>query len=217
MFTGIVEEKGQVTARTAGEGYDELVIECVDVLADLSIGHSIAVNGACLTAVKIDDNHFSAQVISETLEKTNLSALKVGSAVNLERAMAVTDRFHGHIVQGHVETVGVVTDIQSQMGEVRMSIAVDGYWLRYCVAKGSVTLDGISLTIAAMNETAITVALIPHTLHLTTLGDKQVGDQINIETDLLARYIERLFEVETLDEEFIINYDKIRGWGYGES
>ncbi len=217
MFTGIIEEKGQVISRTAGDGYDELVIECVEVLADLSVGHSIAVNGVCLTAVKIDQDHFSAQVISETLDKSNLSELSSGSLVNLERAMGITDRFHGHIVQGHVETVGVVTDIRNQVGDVRMSIAVDGFWLRYCIPKGSVTLDGISLTIASMNETTITVALIPHTLHLTTLGDKLVGDQINIETDLLARYIERLFDVESGDEEFVIDYDKIRGWGYGES
>ncbi|MFC1481043.1 riboflavin synthase [Candidatus Neomarinimicrobiota bacterium] len=217
MFTGIVEEKGQVISRTPGNGYDELVISCVEVLADLSVGHSIAVNGVCLTAVKIDNEHFSAQVINETLERSNLSALEAGSTVNLERAMGITDRFHGHIVQGHVETVGVVTNLHNQAGDVRMSIAVDGFWLRYCIPKGSVTLDGISLTIASMDETTITVALIPHTLHLTTLGDKQVGDQINIETDMLARYIERLFEVESMDEEFVIDYDKIRGWGYGES
>jgi riboflavin synthase len=217
MFTGIVEEKGQVISRTARDGYDELVIKCVEVLTDLSVGHSIAVNGVCLTAVSIDSEHFSAQVISETLDKSNLSALEPGSMVNLERAMGITDRFHGHIVQGHVETVGVVSDLHNQAGDVRMSIAIEGYWMRYCLRKGSVTLDGVSLTIAGMNETTISVALIPHTLHLTTLGDKQVGDQINIETDLLARYIERLFEVESLDEEFVIDYDKIRGWGYGES
>ncbi len=217
MFTGIIEEKGQVKSRTARAGYDELVINCVEVLADLSVGHSIAVNGVCLTAVKIDNEHFSAQVISETLEKSNLGALEPGATVNLERAMGITDRFHGHIVQGHVETVGVVTDIHNQAGEVRMSIAIDGFWMRYCIPKGSITLDGISLTIASIDKTTITVALIPHTLQLTSLGDKQVGDQINIETDLLARYIERLFEVDTAEEDFVIDYERMRGWGYGES
>lgn len=217
MFTGIIEELGKVISRTQGDGYDKLKIAAQNVMSDLKPGHSIAINGVCLTVMEIGDESFSAQVIPETLSRSNLGALKAGSVVNLERAMAANGRFHGHIMQGHVETLGSVVDIIVVTGEVRITIAIDDEWMRYCIPKGSIALDGISLTIADMDSRSITVALIPFTLEHTTLGHKEVGDAINVETDLFARYIDRFIEYEADEAQWGLNMAKLHSMGFGES
>ncbi|MEE9466256.1 MAG: riboflavin synthase [Candidatus Neomarinimicrobiota bacterium] len=217
MFTGIVEETGEVVERTATAGGETLVIAADKVLSDVARGHSIAVNGVCLTVVESDSDYFKVEVIPETLKRSNLGDLQPGGLVNLERAMAASDRFHGHIVQGHVETVGYINSLVVEGGDVRMTITVDGVWLRYCLPKGSITMDGVSLTIADLSAAGITVALIPFTLSHTTLGRKQVGDPVNIETDILARYVERLFEIDVEEEHYELEMGKLRNWGYGES
>jgi riboflavin synthase len=151
------------------------------------------------------------------LQRSNLGDLLAGDPVNLERAMAAQDRFHGHMVQGHVETVGYINSIVVDGGDVRMTVTIDHPWLRYCLPKGSIALDGVSLTIADLSTAGLTVALIPYTLSFTTLGRKQVGDPVNIETDILARYVERLFEIDGDEDRYDLEMEKLRNWGYGES
>ncbi len=217
MFTGIVEETVKILERTTTGGGETLVIAADKVLSDVTTGHSIAINGVCLTVVESTSDRFKVDVIPETLKRTNLGDLQSGDDVNLERAMAASDRFHGHIVQGHVETVGYINSLVVEKGDVRMTITVDRVWMRYCLLKGSITIDGVSLTIADLSAAGITVALIPFTLSQTTLGRKQVGDPVNIETDILARYIERLFEIDADDERYELEMGHLRKWGYGES
>ncbi len=217
MFTGIVEEIGRVSSRTPGNGYDSLVITGEKVLDDLETGHSISVNGVCLTVVDQSEGNFTVQVVAETLEKSNLGEIAPGSLVNLERAMGPMDRFHGHVVQGHVETVGYINSITVDRGDVRMTITVDTRWLRYCIPKGSIALDGVSLTIVDVSPAGLTVALIPFTLSQTTLGKKQVGEPVNVETDIIARYLERFLEMEPDEEYGNIDVGMLRSWGFGES
>ena len=217
MFTGIIEELGRVLERTHDGGTETLVIVGDKVLSDLAAGHSITVNGVCLTVVDRSENSFTTQVIPETLRRSNLGELAPGNEVNLERAMGANARFHGHVVQGHVETVGYINSIIADHGDVRVTVTIDNFWLRYCIPKGSITLDGVSLTIADISSAGITVALIPLTLERTTLGRKQVGDPVNIETDMFARYLDRFLQMETEEERWDLDPDRLRSWGFGES
>jgi len=217
MFTGIVEEIGHVISRTPGNGYDSLVITGKKAMEDLETGHSISVNGVCLTVVDLSEENFTVQVVSETLEKSNLGEIAPGSLVNLERAMGPMDRFHGHVVQGHVETVGYINSITVDRVDMRMTVTVDTYWLRYCIPKGSIALDGVSLTIVDISPAGLTVALIPFTLSQTTLSKKQVGEPVNVETDIIARYLERFLEMEPDEEYGDIDVGMLRSWGFGES
>ena len=217
MFTGVIEELGRLLERTPGKGFDTFVISGAEVMSDLAVGNSITVNGVCLTVVAISADSFTAQVIPETLKKSNLGELATGSEVNLERAMQVEARFHGHVVQGHVETVGYINNSLEHDGDVRMTVTLYSYWLRYCVPKGAITLDGVSLTIADISPAGITVALIPFTLALTTLGRKKVGDPVNIETDIFARYVERFLEMDSNEERWDLDPVRLLSWGFGES
>ena len=192
MFTGIVEELAQVKKiKTKKQGI-RYTISANTVLDDLEIGDSICINGVCLTVTKRQKDMFSIDIIEETLDKSNLGELKENDYVNLERAMKVSDRFGGHIVQGHVETQGVILEKQTEEDEARISVCLDPEWMRYCIPKGSITLDGVSLTIASINKNIIEIALIPHTLENTTLGLKDKSDTLNVETDIIGKYIDRL-------------------------
>ncbi len=193
MFTGIVEEQGTVVSRT-GEGVVTLVVDAPDVSSGLGIGASIAVNGVCLTATRIEGRRFAVDIVAETLARTSLGGLVPGQRVNLERALLAGGRFDGHIVQGHVDGVGTVERITDDPGGRRMAVAVPPDISRYLAVKGSVTVDGVSLTVAALNPDGFEVALIPHTLAVTTLGDRGVGDLVDLEVDILAKYVERLRE-----------------------
>lgn len=195
MFTGIVEQKGTVgDVRESTEG-KRLTISGHG-LGELPIGASIAVNGVCLTAVDTNTDQLTVDVVPETLRRTNLGAVDVGTSVNLERPMPADGRFDGHIVQGHVDGVGQVSVIEKGDAGVTLTIVVPEELRRYLVEKGSVTIDGVSLTVAGLTETGFSVALIPHTLEVTTLGLRQVGDQVNLEMDVLAKYVERLMSGE---------------------
>lgn len=216
MFTGIIEEIGRLARRRSEGEYDTLRITAAGVLTDLQEGHSIAVNGVCLTVVETGEGIFSANVIRETLGKTTLGALQPDDEVNLERSMGLGDRFHGHIVQGHVETVGIIRKLSTNESEVRMTVALDEQAMRYCVPKGSIALDGVSLTIAEMAENSVTVALIPYTLSHTTLGGKGIGDSVNVETDILARFKERFEELNDLEQQHTLDWEQLRNWGFGE-
>ena len=217
MFTGIIEEMGTVVSRTPSDGKEDLVIEGKEVLSDLKVGHSIAVNGVCLTAVAVEGRNFTVEVIPETLDRTSLGNVTTGEKVNLERALSPMDRFHGHVVQGHVETVGVISQITKSRGDIRMTVMMDHEWLRYCIPKGSVTLNGVSLTIADISANDIIVALIPHTLEITNLGLKEMGDQVNVETDIFARYFERFLEYDLDDDPQLPDVSRVPRWGVGES
>ena len=194
MFTGIVERIGTVREITARDGAQRMVIGGAG-LGELPVGASIAVNGVCLTVVESGDA-IAVDLIPETLERTNLGALSPDELVNLELPLAAGGRFDGHIVQGHIDSVGTIArvDIDNHQGTV-MTVDVPEDLRRYIVEKGSVTIDGVSLTIAGLTEDGFSVALIPHTLEVTTLGLRKRGDTVNLEMDVLAKYVERLLKV----------------------
>ena len=193
MFTGLVEELGTVRAVVPNGTGARLEIEAATVLADAVLGASIAVNGCCLTAVELAEGWWAADAVEETMRRTCLGALKAGARVNLERPVRLEDRLGGHIVQGHVDGVGEIADRQTLPdGSTRVVITADADILRYVVEKGSIAADGVSLTVAAVDEKTFEFALIPHTATVTTLGIKGPGDPVNLEVDLLAKYVERL-------------------------
>lgn len=192
MFTGIIEELGAVAALDMGSESAVLSVRGPKVLSDATVGSSISVNGVCLTVVEFDKDIFKVDVMAETLKRSNLGDLAVGDPVNLERAMSASDRFGGHIVQGHVD--GVATVLARTPGDrwdvVEMTLPAD--LARYVVVKGSIAVDGISLTVSALTDRGFEVSLIPTTLALTTLGTKQPGDTVNLEVDVIAKYVERM-------------------------
>lgn len=185
MFTGIVEERGTVASLDGGR----LRIAASTVLDGIARGDSISVSGVCVTVVSWGEGWWEADVVEETFARTSLGALQPGDPVNLERPVRATDRLGGHIVQGHVDAVGTVVDPAPEL-----RIAMPAELLRYVVHKGSVTVDGTSLTVAALHHDGFTVAVIPHTAEVTTLGAKQPGDPVNLEVDIMAKYVERLTE-----------------------
>lgn len=206
MFTGIVEELGTVTAIDHGTQSAVLRIEGPLVVADAERGASIAVNGVCLTVTDHDESGFAVDVMAETLRRSSLGHLSPGDRVNLERAMAADGRFGGHIVQGHVDGTAVITDRTPGDRWETVAFVLDPGLARYVVEKGSITVDGVSLTVTSASEDGFAVSLIPTTLELTTLGRKGVGDVVNIEVDVLAKYVERLLpgraeNVDTLTQE----------------
>ena len=193
MFTGIIEELGSVRAIDRREGGARLEIAATKVLADARAGDSIAVNGCCLTVVDRGDGWWAADAVIETLERTALGSLEPDNPVNLERPLRLSDHLGGHLVQGHVDAVGHVAGrTQLADGSTRFRFSAPPDVLRYAVEKGSVAVDGISLTVAALGDDAFDVAVIPHTLAVTTLGYKGPGASVNLEADLVAKYVERL-------------------------
>jgi riboflavin synthase len=191
MFTGIIEERGAVLGLDAGR----LAVACRVVTADSPVGASVAVNGTCLTVVERDDRHLAFDLSEETIVRTSLRRLTQGHPVNLERPVSLAARLGGHIVQGHVDGVGEVLALDpGSDGGALLRVRVPSELLRYVVHKGSVAIDGVSLTVAVEHEDVVTVALIPHTLRATTLGVASVGDPVNLEVDMIAKYVERLLE-----------------------
>jgi riboflavin synthase len=187
MFTGIVEEMGSLVSATSGPEGARLVFSAHLVLDGSRIGDSIAVNGCCLTVVDTGAGWWGADAVAETLERTNLGALRPGDPVNLERPLAVGDRLGGHLVQGHVDGVGEIVRPAPDL-----EVSVDPSLCPFLVEKGSVTVDGISLTVVATGPGSFTVAVIPHTLGVTTIGRKTAGDPVNLEVDVIAKYTQRL-------------------------
>lgn len=194
MFTGIVTERGLVRRIRESDGCLTLDIKAPETTRGMHRGDSVSVNGICLTARKVGRSSFSAQVMGETLGRTTLGDLDKGDRVNLELPTRVFDRLGGHIVQGHVDGLGHVARIEEGDGSRYVTIQCDVDLLRYVVPKGSITLDGVSLTIVDVDKTTFRVALIPHTLQVTSLGQISEGDRVNIEVDVLAKYVERLME-----------------------
>ena len=201
MFTGIIEETGKVEAVAKGSNSAVITIAAVKVLEDTKIGDSIAVNGVCLTVTSISGRKFSADVMAETLRRSSLGSLKHGSMVNLERAMAANGRFGGHIVSGHIDGVGVISSFEKEDNAVWVEIETPAKILRYIVEKGSITIDGISLTVAKLTDSSFAVSVIPHTGEETTLLNRNPGDIVNLENDIVGKYVERLMNFKTDDRD----------------
>jgi riboflavin synthase len=193
VFTGIIEELGRVRAIDRREGGARLEIAATTVVADARVGDSISVNGCCLTVVDSGDGWWAGDVVIETLERTALGSLEAGEPVNLERPLRLSDHLGGHLVQGHVDAVGhVAAKSPLADGSTRFTFSAPPDVLRYVVRKGSVAIDGISLTVASLDDDNFDVAVIPHTLAVTTLGHKERDAAVNLEADLIAKYVERL-------------------------
>lgn len=216
MFTGIVEEVGKVRGIVHGSKSIKLSIQCNKIMDDVKLGDSIAVNGICLTVTNKRSDEFTADVMPETMRKTGLGNLKVGDDVNLERALRLSDRLGGHIVSGHIDGTGVIVDKTQEDNAVWLTIEAAKEVLKYIVMKGSVALDGTSLTIAYIDEKCFKVSLIPLTAGTTTLDSKEVGSKINIECDMLGKYIEKLifYNSEENNNKEVISLDFLRKNGF---
>ncbi|MGI5818820.1 MAG: riboflavin synthase [Armatimonadota bacterium] len=197
MFTGLIQEVGSVRSVRPGGGGADVEIAAPGIGPEAVIGESIAVNGTCLTVERSGDWGFVAHAGAETLERTTVGGLRVGSAVNLERALAVGDRLGGHFVQGHVDCVGEIVRRSDEGSTVRLDVEIPGEYARYVVEKGSVAIDGISLTVTEITGSRFGVAIIPHTLANTTLEQARHGQVVNVETDILAKYVMRLLGRES--------------------
>lgn len=211
MFTGIIEELGTVISVKRGGQSSVIRIGASKILEDLHTGDSIAVNGVCLTAVAFDGQSFTADVMNETFEKSTLESLRSKDPVNLERAMSAGGRFGGHIVAGHVDGTGTILSVKQDANAVWFKVEVWPEILRYCIKKGSIAIDGISLTIAETGDSWFQVSVIPHTLKQTVLGVRKPGDAVNLENDMIGKYVEKLLGPKTeeksssLTEEMLIN------------
>ena len=194
MFTGIVEEMGAVTTVTKGLAGTRMTIMASTVMSDLTTGASISVNGACLTVTAHSETDFSVDVSPETLSVTTVGTLAAGSPVNLERAMKLNERIGGHLVSGHVDGIGMIRGRHQDGNAILLECEAPKEILRYCVPKGSITVDGISLTVNKVTDRSFFVSIIPHTAKITTLGLKQVGDRVNLESDLIGKYVDRLLQ-----------------------
>lgn len=192
MFTGIIEEIGTVQKIQNGTNACVLTVSAQNVLSGVRIGDSIAVNGTCLTVCRADSGSFSADVMPETMRRTNLGNLHPGSKVNLERAMPANGRFGGHFVSGHIDGTGTIRLMRREENAVWVTVAADASILRYIAEKGSVAIDGISLTVAAVTEQDFSVSVIPHTAQETTLLSRHTGEAVNLECDIIAKYTEKL-------------------------
>ena len=192
MFTGIVEETGRIKEIKRGRASAVLTIEARKVLEDVKLGDSIAVNGVCLTVTDFTSYAFMADVMHETLNRSSLGALKNGSAVNLERAMKADGRFGGHIVSGHIDGTGTIASVEKDDNAVWYTVKAPGEIMKYIVEKGSIAIDGISLTVAKLQTDGFSVSVIPHTLSQTVLSEKRPGSTVNLENDCIGKYVERL-------------------------
>lgn len=192
MFTGIIEELGIVKSIQRGAKSAKLTINAQEVVSDAKLGDSIAVNGVCLTVTDLATTWFTADVMDETLQKSNLGELKPGERVNLERALRLSDRLGGHLVSGHIDGVGTITGQETVDIAVVTEIKAPVEVLKYVIKKGSISIDGISLTVVNVSDYSFKVSLIPHTAKITTLGYKKPGDKVNLEGDIVGKYIERI-------------------------
>ena len=194
MFSGIVEEMGVVKSFDRNLNGARLAIFAEMILDGLKLGESVSVSGVCLTAADVHDRDFVVDVSTETLNVTNTGSLTAGAPVNLERAMKLNDRIGGHLVSGHVEGVGILRERQPEGNATLLIFEVPDSILRYCIPKGSITIDGVSLTLNQVTDKSVSVAIIPHTAKVTTLGLKQPGESVNLEADLIGKYVERLMQ-----------------------
>jgi riboflavin synthase len=214
MFTGIIEEKGTILSVKRGIRSAVLKISAEKVLEGMKIGDSINTNGVCLTIVSFGQNGFSVDVMYETLKVTNLGSLKAGSKVNLERALSLNDRLGGHLVAGHIDGTGEISGLKRDDNAILINITSDESILRYLILKGSIAVDGISLTIAELYGDSFMVSVIPHTAAETTLGYKNNGDQVNLECDLIGKYVEKFLLKDSPVKKNEIGLDYLKEHGF---
>lgn len=214
MFTGIVEELGTIKNLRISGHSGVITISAKKVLKGTQIGDSIAVNGICLTVTSMSDDYFSADIMAETVRRSSLKNAATGDKVNLERAMAANGRFGGHIVSGHVDGVGTITDMKREENAIWVTVSADEAILKYIVEKGSVCLDGISLTVAAVSDTDFKVSVIPHTGEETTLLKKKTGSPVNIENDIVGKYIEHFINYDSSKKSSGLTMDMLRELDY---
>jgi riboflavin synthase len=207
MFTGIIQDVGTITSIKKGSKSQVMTIE-TSILGDVNIGDSIATNGLCLTVTSKTNQQFSVDIMAESLRRSNLGKLQVGSKVNLEKAMAMGDRFGGHMVSGHIDDVGTISHTFVEDNATWVDIDVPEHLRKYCILKGSIAIDGISLTVSKLTNKGVSVSIIPHTKDQTTLLSKKVGDQVNLEMDMMIKYVEQLLKPvkENLTEETLKTY-----------
>lgn len=204
MFTGIVEELGKIKKLQVRDGFYKIGIECSKVLEGTKLGDSIAVNGVCLTVNELYDDHFIADVMGETMDRTNLGMLIYGDYVNLERALRFADRLGGHMVSGHIDGTGEIIQIEKELDGTWFTVKAPREILKYIIYKGSIAIDGTSLTVAYVDESGFKVSVIPHTLENTILNYKKVNDIVNLECDLIGKYVEKLLK----GQDKKISYEK---------
>lgn len=217
MFTGIVEEVGEIRGIKKGEKSSILSIKANKVIEDVKLGHSICTNGVCLTVTNIYGNIFDADVMAETLRRSNLGELKVGSKVNLERALSAKGRFGGHIVSGHIDGVGKIVSLEKEDNAIWVTIEAKENILQYIVEKGSIAIDGISLTVAYVDDKVFKVSVIPHTGKETILLSKTSEDTVNLECDVIGKYVEKLLTFQSgkkIEKKDSINEDFLKENGF---
>ena len=214
MFTGIVEEKGIIERLDISGSSGKIRIRARKTLEGTKTGDSIAVNGICLTVVTFDETGFTADVMAETVRRSSLKNCRVGSEVNLERAMALGDRFGGHIVAGHIDGTGVVREIRREENAVWIHISAPPEILRYVIKKGSIAIDGVSLTVARVSDTGFAVSVIPHTGEETTLLGKCVGNPVNLENDVIGKYVEKLMGGGDDGSEDVFSFEYLKERGF---
>ena len=214
MFTGIIEEIGKVENIIKNTHSFKLIVKCKKVIKDVSVGDSIAVNGACLTVTEFGENSFSADVTSETMRRTAFSLLQIGTEVNLERALSFNGRLGGHVVLGHVDCCGKIISERKDENAVHIKIETEEKWFKYIIEKGSIAIDGISLTISEKSGKTFIVTIIPHTGIKTTLLNKKVGDMVNLECDYLGKFVEQLIN-KSNEKLTMKDLELVRGERYG--
>ena len=212
MFTGLIQEVGTIQTITSNTEGKEFVIRAPGIIKEIQIDDSVATNGVCLTATKIDGDTFRVQAIHMTLEKTSVGYLKTGDKVNLELSLRPQDRLGGHFVQGHVNALGKILKIAKVGNNWEVEVSFPLELRKYMISEGSICLDGISLTIARLTDSTLTVAIIPHTLEKTSLSAKKVGDVLNLEVDMIAKYIENFlrFNKDSKSEEWAKNFFNVK-------
>ena len=214
MFTGIIEEIGKILSIQPIAGGKRIKISSSILLEDISVDDSICVSGVCLTAIKVEDDGFWVDAVGATLEKTTFSKMQLSTSVNLERSLKLNDRLGGHFVQGHTNGIGTILEINKLGENYFLKIKVDETLEKYLINEGSITIDGISLTIATLDGSEVGISLIPHTWQNTAIQTKKIGDKINVETDVLAKYIEKLVGKNGADKKINITENWLKELGY---
>lgn len=214
MFTGIIEEIGKISSIHPIAGGMRMKISSSKILDDISVDDSICVSGVCLTAIKVEDDGFWVEAVGATLEKTTFSKMQLSSSVNLERSMRLNDRLGGHFVQGHTNGIGTILEINKLGENYFLKIKVNESLEKYLIEEGSITIDGVSLTIAELDGSKVGISLIPHTWHNTIIQYKKIGDKVNVETDVLAKYIEKLLGKNGANDNINITDNWLKELGY---
>ena len=214
MFTGIIEEIGKILSIQPIAGGMRIKISSSKMLEDISVDDSICVSGVCLTAISVEDDGFWVDAVGATLEKTTFSKMQLSSSVNLERSLKLNDRLGGHFVQGHTNGIGTILEINKLGENYFLKIKVDESLEKYLIEEGSITIDGVSLTIAKLDGSKVGISLIPHTWHNTIIQYKKIGDKVNVEIDMLAKYIEKLIRKNGTDDNINITENWLKELGY---